>query len=40
MNKAWKPFEVVCTDIANPFHVHSELALAIDLILFDIIEGY
>ncbi len=40
MNKAWKPFEVVCNDVIDPFGVHCELALKLDVILFDIIEGY
>ena len=40
MNKAWKPFEVVCTDVIDPFGVQGTLALELDLILFNIIEGY
>jgi hypothetical protein len=39
MNEAWKPFCIVALDIADPFHVQAGLALEVDMILFDIMEG-
>ncbi len=40
MDTAWKPFMVVCLDVSDPFKVQDGLALEVDMILFDIIEGY
>lgn len=39
MIEFWLPFNVVCHDVADPYGVQAGLALELDLILFDIIEG-
>ena len=37
--KAWKPFCIVCDDVPDSFGILDALALSIDMIIFDIIEG-